>query len=205
MCAILIVVALLGHQESPDSDVLATSVEPVVELTVEEPVPEIQKEEVEVIEEDIVIEYPLFRNIQYSLKGKSLEIEGDVITAYGQEPVQEQDIKVFCNGALVSDDEQTSTSGHFDDESEGDCKPGQDAWVSVLFNDKWYDSDKYPIAKEAQSGSGSSSSSGPSGKTHSSNLSEVVTSPTGVPEFSTSTLAIAIVLGCMGIAVLRKH
>jgi hypothetical protein len=107
----------------------------------------------------------------------------------------ETDFDVYCDGSKI-DDFSTNKKGEFDfSVAKAECPEGADAWVVA-------DGVKSPSVKvhyEVDSGAGAPSD--PLGFS----FPERTSAPAGVPEFSIMTLGLAVVIGGLGLAYLRKN
>jgi len=132
----------------------------------------------------------LFIDEDYDRERNSIRHTGVIIEKLTQAPLADLDITEYCNNEEVS-------SGKYATDAEGffdvvyDCHPGYEAFLSVGFNGLNFDSEHVTMPQKRVKRGGSSAPSASAAK--------------GVPEFSTGTLAIVIVVGCLGIALLRKQ
>ncbi len=130
-----------------------------------------------------------FRDEKYSVDGDHISFEAVVYDYVKSEPLSGLAITRYCDGDDVATDVVTDDDGYFSLDFD-DCGSISEAWVEVEYNDEITESQHihlhYPIRL----------ASGPSG---------VVSHPLGAPEFSTLTLAIAVIAVTLGIAFLRKQ
>jgi len=214
---LLLVLAIAGFAGWQTEDVAQPK--EVVKLT------EASLEDASVPEPEIVVEAPVdpepvvvigqaqFYNLGYTVGRDFLTFRGTVRDTATLDKLVGHEIDAYCGGKFMGS-EDTDSKGVF--EISGDCPEGS-VWAITKYNDKEYESDHVRIIVNSklgrQSSPGSSSlggsssggsSSGGSSSGGSSSIKPAQT-PVGVPEFSTTTLAAAIVTVCLGIAFVRRR
>lgn len=178
------------------------------ELVVEEtePVQETTEEVVLIIEDSEGSEesgiVPGFGGLRAFLQGSQAIIDGefyDLSSGTGLDA----NVVIMCDGLELSDIEQTQ-NGLFSLIAYKTCAPGSEAWIIADYEGKEYESKHIMIPRRifGSYGSGYKEDSSPSLTSMSMGGSS---EPAGVPEFSTITLGMAIIGGCLGLAFLRKH
>jgi hypothetical protein len=158
-----------------------TDVDPVVpeEPKVEESAPITHVVEVSISEED--------RTVQ------NFFVIGEA--TIDNEPLEAK-YEIYCSGNSLGS-KSTKADGSFDFSiNVNECAQGSEAWIVI----EGKESSKIVVGYEADSGSGASSPENYIPRTPS-----VPQDPTGVPEFSILTLAVAVVIGGLGVAYLRKN
>jgi len=146
--------------------------------------------------EDIIIGKAYFRDFSYSLRGIRITLEGVIYDSKTKDTIPGLPVAVYCNGKSISDEGITTDDhGFFYITPDGQCTYGDEAWIQVEYNGREYESDHILIPKRIVKRSSSSKKSSGSSSDP----------PIGVPEFSTVTLAIAILGSGLGIAFLRKR
>jgi len=133
---------------------------------------------------------PAFRNVLFSAKGGNVHMDGEVYDIYSLKGMQGIPVAIYCDGLQISGNIQTDSEGYFDMTSVIDCKVGSHAWAQAEYNGRIYESYRFPVRKLSMV-----SGSRPA----------LVGQYSGVPEFSTGTLAIVVIAGSLGIILLRRN
>lgn len=154
------------------------------------PVDEIYEDSDEVFELSGPAGDAVFHGMGHWVGDKIVNIEATVKNSATGTGLGSLPVEIFCDGKAVGFG-ITDIDGYFSLSSE--CRSVDsvtEMWAEVFYNDNTYESDHIWIpAKSISSG----------GKVKS------LAQPAGVPEFSTITLAIAVIGGALGMAVMRKR
>jgi hypothetical protein len=197
---------LFGNFNGVDNKVTTTVESESVELASqdsndekeeEEKVKEEEKVEEEEKKEEEKKEEPLSKAVyvdeQYDRDNDKITFEAKIIDSITKEPIVGLQIVEYCDGNIVSDDEYvTNDEGKFSLTFK--CPSGYYSWVAVDYNEKTFKSDKVINYADKPRKRGSSVQS-----------LDIVPKPIGAPEFSTVTLALVIIGGCLGLTILRKE
>ncbi len=128
-------------------------------------------------------------------KGITFDVGGNVIDKNTVEGMADFDVTVFCGGTAVFTGKNDS-DGNFWFVVKNDCEPGESAWVEV----DGAKSNTVTVPQNIIILGGTSN--GPVAPQLSTSGAD---KPAGVPEFSTFTLALAVMGVGLGIAVLRRQ
>jgi hypothetical protein len=135
----------------------------------------------------------VYSDVSYYYDGNTMAIKGVVSDLLTGDPVQGLTVVEFCNDKVINDNaDVTAADGSFDFDVSGKCANGQEHKVMVEYEGIQSFTDNVVLMRKPVkrvSGGSSILSAAPS---------------TGVPEFSTLTLAIVILGGSLGLAILRK-
>lgn len=129
-------------------------------------------------------------DVKILARGKLTTFEGNLYD-FDKRPLRDRDVEIHC---MHGENEiikvaLTNSMGYFSGRvfsmfSKERCEEGDNAWVETKYGGKTYISDTVPIL-----GGNSSISS----------------NPNETPEFSIVSVAITVILGCLGVALLRKN
>ena len=138
-----------------------------------------------------------FKDVEYNLRGSQISLEGTVLNG-SNEPVSDVIVTLFCNKKNISNEGiATKADGFFF--ITGECEDGGETWVEVTYDGEVYVSKQFNVPGVQLQDSYSSDSF----VIDDSNSQSYI--PVGVPEFSTITLALAIIGGTLGFVFLRKN
>jgi hypothetical protein len=197
---------LFGNFNGVDNKVTTTVESGNVELSAQDSNEEKEeeekvKEEEKVEEEEKKVEEKkeelvskaVYVDEQYDRDSDKITFQAKLIDSITKEAIVGLQIVEYCDGNVVSDDEYvTDDDGKFSLTFK--CSTGLYSWVTVDYNEKTFKSDKVINYADA-----------PRKRSHSSKTLEIVPKPIGAPEFSTVTLALVIIGGCLGLTILRKE
>ncbi len=138
----------------------------------------------------------VFSDISYAMQGNRITLEGYVYDSITKDRIPDLPVAVYCDGRVISDPyARTDSDGLFDITPDPECTSGDEAWLETEYNGRVYESDHIFLPERENNARNIhiSSTHGPSNPV------------SGVPEFSTPTLVIAVIAVTLGIAFLRKH
>ena len=185
---------IVGPEEvEPISKINFEDIKPVEVVSLDAPV--------EPVEPVKVVGQAQFYNLGYSKSGKTVVFRGNLRDTKTFNDLTSQDVNVYCNGNFMNSG-ITDSKGHF--EIVGTCASGT-LWATTNYNDLPYESYHVGIVKTTSFRSSSRSSSSSSGSSDTAESNFEPATPVGVPEFSTTTLAAAIITACLGLALVRKR
>lgn len=131
-----------------------------------------------------------FRDQDYNIDGRHVSFEAVVYDYLRAESIPGLPVVRYCDGNKVATDTVTDENGYFRLDFD-ECGNFHEAWVEVEYNDEKSESNHIRVHIPVRTVSGSS---GPTSR-----------GPVGAPEFSTITLALAVIAVTLGLAFLRKH
>lgn len=136
-------------------------------------------------------------NLVVSTKGRLTIITGVIYDASTGDPIEDKVlVRVLCDhetsintiDELYTDDDGTYwtwTLNIFDSEK---CIVGDTAWVEVEYQGSTYEGEKSTVEQKADD-----------------HDIAIANAYVGVPEFSTYTLGLAVVFGCLGLVLMRRR
>ncbi|MGV8141093.1 MAG: hypothetical protein ACP5NW_01475 [Candidatus Woesearchaeota archaeon] len=144
----------------------------------------------EIVEPEVIVEDKntlSYKYVLYEAFTGGYALRGQVF-ATPEDSVEGLTAKLYCNNVYVSES-TTDSIGFF--RVEGACKTGDVAYVQIGYDDESYNSRYLLLTKGVRGGQTPS-------------VASVATS-NSVPEFSTMTLGVAIILTTIGLVYLRKN
>ncbi len=181
----------------PDSVAFSAPEQTVPQETVQANLSDGQPEEISDVQADVglgpAVSKARISDDKYYYSGNSMAFRGTVVDSQTGEPLQGLNVVEFCDGKAITDNaDVTSNDGSFDFDVSMKCANGHMHKVMVEYNGIQSFTDEVTLMrKPVKRVSGGSSI-----------LKNVPSS--GVPEFSTITLALVILGGSLGLAILRK-
>jgi hypothetical protein len=132
-----------------------------------------------------------FKDVIYDSFSGGFALRGQIY-ATPEGDVKDVTIKLYCNGVYQAE-ALSLTDGTF--EVKGPCVSGNEAYVTASYDGNTYESKHMMLTKGFRRHSSSVSGT----------VGAVVAVDSSVPEFSTMTLGVAIVLTTIGLIYLRKN
>jgi hypothetical protein len=132
-----------------------------------------------------------FEDIGYAVLNSHLLMEGTANDRTTKSPIADAPVTVYCSGTKIGGT-ATGAAGAFSALTEGSCESGDQVWATIEYNGVTYESEHVTFIQFDDS-------------VQSARHRTATVAPSGVPEFSTSTLAVAVIVGCLGLAFLRKE
>jgi hypothetical protein len=130
-----------------------------------------------------------FVDVGYAVTDGHLIVEGRTTDKATKNAIADAPIAVYCSGTKIGST-ATDAEGAFSALTEG-CESGQQVWATVEYQGETYESEHVTFVQFDDS-------------VHHARSRQTV-APSGVPEFSATTLAVAVIAGCLGLAFLRKE
>lgn len=139
----------------------------------------------------------VFSDVKYSAD-ENVVLTARLTDSQTEEPVQGLKVTAFCKDIKTAE-AKTVENGSFQLTADDDCKAGDNVWVEAEYNGEAYEQSFIMML-----GSSTTGGKNPSIEARQ-KLSTLSQDPKGVPEFSTITIAMAVIGGCLGLAFLRKE
>jgi hypothetical protein len=155
----------------------------------------VEEEEKKVEEEkkEEPVSKAVYKDEHYDRDNDKITFQAKLFDSLTNEPIVGLQIVEYCDGNVVSDDKYvTDDEGKFSLTFK--CSTGYYSWVTVDYNEKTFESDKVINYADKPRKKGPSIQS-----------LQIAPNPIGAPEFSTVTLALVIIGGCLGLTILRKE
>jgi hypothetical protein len=133
----------------------------------------------------------VFGSLEYSIVEDKLAMQGSVYDLATEDAVATAPLNLYCGGAIIGTG-ATDENGGFSLNAYGQCETGIEVWAQVIYKETAYDSEHSTFVQLEN-------------YEHKVTHHKAAVPTTGVPEFSTLTLGIAVVVVCLGLAFLRKE